>query len=198
MRTASIFINVVKFVTTFAIVIKHFHVDGAWQFCKGLKQFRYFTVLSNCLCAAGALLMIIGQIKGDVTPPIFMVKYMGTVSVTVTILTVFLFLAPSQGGLKDLISGDFFYMHLIGPLLAILSFCLLERQRMSFGTAMAGIVPMLLYGAVYLYKVILAPEDQRWEDFYGFNKGGMWPIACVVMAVGAAIVCALFWLICRV
>ena len=88
------------------------------------------------------------------------------------------------------------YTHLIGPLLALLSFCLLERRKMSFGSAMMGLLPMLLYGAVYLYKVMFAPEDRRWEDFYGFNKAGKWPIACVGMVAGASLICVLFWRVC--
>lgn len=196
MRAASSIINAVIFLATFTIVIAHFRRDGVWKLAKGLKQFRYFTVLSNTLCAVAALMMAISQIGGNVSRPVFLMKYMGTVSVTVTILTVFLFLGPSRG-YKEVLSGDFFYMHLVGPLLAILSFCLLERQRMSLGTAMMGLLPVALYSALYLYKVIIAPEDRRWEDFYGFNRHGKWPIACVAMLAGTAIVCALFWLVCR-
>ena len=114
-----------------------------------------------------------------------------------TFLTVLLFLGPTQGGYaKWFFDGDFFYTHLIGPLLALLSFCLLERRKMSFGSAMMGLLPMLLYGAVYLYKVMFAPEDRRWEDFYGFNKAGKWPIACVGMVAGASLICVLFWRVC--
>ncbi len=193
MRTASIIINAVIFVTTFAIVISHFRKDGVWQFSYGLKQFRYFTVLSNILGAMAALLMAISQIGGSVSRPVFLLKYLGTVSVTLTFLTVLLFLAPFQGGFAQWFSGDFFYTHLIGPLLAILSFCLMERRPMDLGTAMLGLVPMLIYGAVYVYKVMLAPEDQRWEDFYGFNRNGMWLVSGVAMLVGTLLICLAFW-----
>ena len=197
MRTASIVINAVIFVATFAIVISHFRKDGVWRLSNGLKQFRYFTVLSNILCAISALIMAISQIGGNVSQPVFLLKYLGTVSVTLTFLTVLLFLAPTQGGFAQWFSGDFFYTHLVGPLLAILSFCLLEKRPMSLGTAMLGLVPMLLYGAVYLYKVVLAPEERRWEDFYGFNGKGMWLISGVVMIAGTSIICLVFWQVCR-
>ncbi len=197
MRGASVIINAVIFAVTFAIIISHFRKEGSWRFRYGLKQFRYFTVLSNTLCAIAALFMAISQIGGAVSRPVFLLKYLGTVSVTLTLLTVVLFLAPSQGGFAQWFAGDLFYTHLAGPLLAILSFCLLERQRMSLGTAMLGLVPMLLYGAVYICKVILAPEAQRWEDFYGFNKNGMWLITGVVMLLGTALICLLFWQVCR-
>lgn len=197
MRIASIIINAVIFVATFAIIISHFRKDGAWDLSRGLKQFRYFTVLSNAFCAIAALMMAASQINGDVPRPVFLLKYMGTVSVTLTFMTVILFLGPTQGGYMKWLSGDFFYVHLVGPLLAMLSFCLLEKQRMTLGTAMTGLVPMLLYGAMYVYRVLLAPEDRRWEDFYGFNRDGKWPIACVAMVAGASLICVVFWLICR-
>lgn len=197
MRTASIIINAVIFVATFAIIISHFRKDGAWDLGRGLKQFRYFTVLSNAFCAIAALMMAVSQVNGAVSRPVFLLKYMGTVSVTLTFVTVILFLGPTQGGYMKWLSGDFFYVHLVGPLLAMLSFCLLEKQRMSLGTAMTGLAPMLFYGAMYAYKVLLAPEDRRWEDFYGFNRDGKWPIASVAMVAGASLICVVFWLICR-
>ena len=189
MRIASIIINAVIFVATFAIIISHFRKDGAWDLSRGLKQFRYFTVLSNAFCAIAALMMAASQINGDVPRPVFLLKYMGTVSVTLTFMTVILFLGPTQGGYMKWLSGDFFYVHLVGPLLAMLSFCLLEKQRMTLGTAMTGLVPMLLYGAMYVYRVLLAPEDRRWEDFYGFNRNGKWKVAFAAMSVGCFLVC---------
>ena len=192
MRTASLIINAFIFVATLTIIVLHFRKNGAWQIGHGLKQFRYFTVLSNALCAIGALAVAISQACGSLSHPVFVLKYIGTVSVTVTILTVFLFLGPSQG-YGNVLSGDFFYMHLVGPLSAILSFCLLERRRMTLGTAMLGALPVLLYGAVYIYKVLLAPEGRHWEDHYGFNRGGLWPVAAAVMLAGTCAVCLLFW-----
>ena len=193
MRTASIIINFVIFAATFTIILSHFRKEGAWEIERGLKQFRYFTVLSNAFCAIAALMMAVSQIRGDVSRPVFLIKYMGTVSVTLTFLTVLFFLGPFQGGYLHWFTGDFLYVHLIGPLLAILSFFLFERQRMTLAEAMLGLLPMLLYGAVYIYKVLLAPEDKRWKDLYGFNKGGMWPLACAAMVSGTAAICLLFY-----
>ena len=60
---------------------------------------------------------------------------------------------------------------------------------MDFGTALLGVLPVLLYGAVYLYQVIYAPEGKRWDDFYGFNKGGKWPVAFTGMVIGTFLIC---------
>jgi len=197
MRTASIVINALIFVITLIIVIKNFRQNGAWQIQRGLKQFRYFTVLSNNFCAFAALIMAISQMFGDVPRPVFMLKYYGAVSLTLTFLTVFLFLIPFQGGYRKWLVGDNLFAHLITPLLAILSLGLLERQRMSFAAAMTGLLPMVFYGGVYLYKVLLAPEDRRWEDIYGFNRGGKWPISCVATFAVTSLICVVFWRICQ-
>jgi hypothetical protein len=196
MRAASIIINAIIFVTTLIIALSHFRKDGKWQIRDGMRQFRYFTVLSNDFCAITALIMAVSQLMGSVPRPVFLLKYLGTVALTLTFVTVFLFLMPFQGGYKRWLTGDSFFAHLITPLLAVLSLCLIERQKMTLGTAMLGLVPVILYGAVYFYKVMLAPEKERWEDFYGFNRGGKWPIVCAVMLVATSLLCVLLWWIC--
>lgn len=190
MKAASIAINLAIFVTTLVILISYFYKDGRWQPGRGLRAFRYFTVLSNAFCAISALVMAIAQIGGTVPSAVVTLKYMATVGVTVTLLTVFLFLGPTQGGYGHLLKGDNLYMHLIGPLLAIVSFRFLERGRMPLAAALLGVIPVMLYGAVYLYKIVLAPEGRRWDDFYGFNRGGKWPVTFAAMLIGTLAICA--------
>ncbi len=194
MKTASIIINIAIFLTTLTILILYFRQDGRWQVDKGRKAFRFFTVLSNAFCAIAALAMAVSQIGGAVPRPVLLMKYLATVSVTVTLATVFLFLGPTMGGYRDLLKGDNLYMHLIGPVLAILSYAFLEKREMAFPTALTGLIPVALYGGMYLYRVVYAPEDRRWEDFYGFNKGGKWPLALAAMLGGTLIVCVLLWI----
>ena len=194
MKTASIIINIAIFLTTLTILILYFRQDGRWQVDKGRKAFRFFTVLSNAFCAIAALAMAVSQIGGAVPRPVLLMKYLATVSVTVTLATVFLFLGPTMGGYRDLLKGDNLYMHLIGPVLAILSYAFLEKREMAFPTALTGLIPVALYGGMYLYRVVYAPEDRRWKDFYGFNKGGKWPLALAAMLGGTLIVCVLLWI----
>ena len=128
---------------------------------------------------------------------IWTLKYAGTAAVTVTMLTVFLYLWPSIGkdGPKKLLSGKDCFLHLITPLLAIISFCLLEKRGMSFLRSLWGLLPTALYGLHYLYRVIYAPENKKWEDYYGFNKQGKWPAAFVMMLAGTFAICMLFMLV---
>ena len=88
----------------------------------------------------------VSQLFGTIPWIIWMLKYMGTVSVTVTLMTVLLFLGPTMGGYKELMAGANLYLHLIGPILAIISFCFCEKGNMDIPTALWGLVPVMAYG----------------------------------------------------
>ena len=68
-------------------------------------------------------------------------------------------------------------------------FLVLERGKMSIGTAFLGLIPVIAYGLLYLYKVIYAPEEKRWPDFYGFNRNGKWPVSYAAMVAGTIVIC---------
>ena len=183
-----IILNAVIFlVTLYIVVFILFRKDRKWSLESGRNAMRFFTCQSNVLCACAALLMCLFPRNQFV----WLLKYIGTAAVTVTMLTVFLFLAPSigKGGLKQLLSGSDLFMHLITPLLALVSFCVLEKRGLSFGQALLGMIPVVLYGPWYLYRIKFAPDDKRWEDFYGFNKGGHWKISFAMMMAGTFLIC---------
>ena len=183
----SIIINAVIFlVTVFIVVFVCFRRDHHWELQKGRSALRFFTVQSNILCASASLLVCLFPQNQAV----WLLKYIGTAAVTVTMLTVFLFLAPGIGkGWTVLLKGSDFFMHLVTPLLALISFCVFEKRGMNFGTALLGLLPVLIYGPWYLYRIRFAPEGKRWDDFYGFNKGGRWPISFAMMLVGTFLIC---------
>lgn len=183
----STILNVLIFAVTAILMLRIFRKDGAWDAQRVKGAFRYFTVQSNVLCAAAALCMALFPLSNWA----WLLKYIGTAAVLVTLLTVFLFLAPSMGGLLPLLKGNDFFMHLTTPLMAVVSFSFFEKRGMGFGTALLGMLPVVVYGFWYLYKIIYAPADKRWDDFYGFNKGGKWPVAFTGMMVGAFAVCML-------
>ena len=149
---------------------------------------RYFTAQSNVLCALASLAVAAARLGGSVPAPVLLFKYVGTVSVLVTLLTVLVFLGP-QYGYKPLFSGPDLWLHLICPLLALFSWLLWDRLPLTPGTTLLGVLPVLLYGLLYLRRVVF---QQRWEDFYGFNRGGRWPISFAAMLVCTALLCLLF------
>lgn len=153
--------------------------------------FRFFTTLSNLFAMAGCAVMIpfclCACVSGHADVPhwVTMFKYVSAVSVCVTFLTVIFFLGPVNGYDK-LLGGNGFYVHLTGPLLSVLSCCLLERGGWSFSEGFFGMLPTLIYGTVYFIQVIIR---KKWDDFYGFNRGGHWKIAVIGMLGGTALIC---------
>ena len=155
------------------------------------ESFRFFTVLSNLFCALTALILLTCELFGSMPPWAATLKYMGTVAVTVTICTVFLFLLPTSRSLEGLLSNwTEIIMHLINPVLAILSFLCFEKKGLSPWIIPLGLVPVLLYGWLYLDRVVFA---RTWRDMYGFNKGGKWKLSFALMALGAAVISVLLW-----
>ena len=191
MMTADWFLNILIALITLIIVVSFFRKEGQWVPERGKFALRFFTTLSNMLCAAACLLTALAINAGGIPEWIWMLKYIGKAAVTVTMLTVLFFLAPSfgKGALKVLLSGTDLFMHLITPLLALVSFCVFEKRGMTFCQSLWGMLPVVLYGPVYLYKILFALPEKRWDDFYGFNKQGKWPVAFTGMVLGTFLIC---------
>ena len=73
--------------------------------------------------------------------------------------------------------------------MALVSFGMLEKRGMTFAQSLWGLLPVVLYGPLYLYKIRFAPEGKRWEDFYGFNRTGRWPVSFAAMLAGTFLIC---------
>ena len=134
------------------------------------ESFRFFTVLSNLFCTLTALVLLLCELFGAMPPWATAFKYMGTVH-----------------GLWD---GPELVMHLLTPLLAILSFLCFERRGLSAWIIPLGILPVLLYGILYFHRVMVA---RTWPDMYGFNKNGRWKLSFALMLLGTAVIAVLLW-----
>ena len=192
MTLADIILNLAAFLPTPLLLLRLRRETGKEQPAKFRAAFRYFTCLSNILCSFSALLTAVSLTAGPVPEWVWIVKYTGTAAVTVTMLTVFLFLAPSvgKGWYGVLLKGvSNLFMHLLTPLTALISFCVFEKRGMAFTQCLFGLLPVALYGPLYLYRILLAPEGKRWDDFYGFNRGGRWPVMFGVMLAGTFLIC---------
>ena len=185
-------INLLIFGITVFLIVRYTRESGKWDLERIRKTFRFYTCQSNALCAGAALLMALFRLAGNVPEWVWILKYIGTAAVTVTMLTVFLFLAPSVG--KEwygiLLKGNSnLFMHLLTPLAALVSFCVLEKRGMTFPQSLWGMLPVVLYGPLYLYRILFARAEKRWDDFYGFNKAGKWRAAFAAMLAGTFAVC---------
>lgn len=186
-------LNLLIFLITLLLVILFGRKEAKWMPERWRTAFRFFTCQSNVLCASSCLLSALFLLGGEIPQWAWLLKYAGTAAVTVTMLTVFLFLAPSigKGWAEKLLIGRVsdLFMHLLTPLLALVSFCIFELRGMTFLQSLIGLLPVVLYGILYLYKVLYAPEEKRWDDFYGFNRNGKWKISIIAMLAGNFLIC---------
>lgn len=154
----------------------------------GTVCFRYFTIDSNILCALMCIPVLICGMKSlnvegyEVPEWVLSGKHMGTSAVTLTFLVVMLYLGPTAG-YGFMFAGSNLYLHLFCPLLAILSYIFSEPDRREVKRgALLGTLPTFIYAVIYLIMVIFIGESNGgWEDFYTFNRGGLWPVFFTVM-----------------
>ena len=192
MQAIDFILNILVFAATLVLLVSFARKNARWAPERLKKAFRFFTCQSNVLCAAVCLLAAVFGASGTMPEWVWLLKYAGTAAVTVTMLTVFLFLAPSVGNgwAKRLLGTPHdFIMHLVSPVAALVSFCVFEKRGMTFGQAMIGLLPVLLYGILYIRRTQFGPKENRWEDFYGFNRGGKLWISMICMLAGTFLIC---------
>lgn len=185
-------------ITVYAACSMFFKAGTGNMQVRGPVIFRYFTVDSNLFCAVTMIVsafLLFRRMSGrepseKIVEAAMLFRYMGTVAVTVTMLTVMFFLVFLYG-IKSMFGGWNFWLHLLGPVLAILSFVLLERDGgyPKKRQVLLSLLPVILYGAVYLVMVVvLGEENGGWPDFYGFNRTGKWYLSFIGMIIGTAII----------
>ena len=193
---AALILNITIVFLTFFAVGDHFRSDvvpgeNDLLIVHGTEIFRFFTVLSNMLVAVASVVSIVCNVKIAVNDSYkmpkwaYLLKYAGTVAVTVTFLTVVVFLGPlvAAGGRSyfDLFAKHNFILHFLTPVLAIVTFLFLEKTSdFKFRYTIFGALPVVVYSLLYMPMVLTG----TWNDFYSFTFGGkMWavPISLIVM-----------------
>lgn len=179
----SMLFNLLAAILTAVSIASFFTAGGEGNMAvAGTRCFIYFTIDSNILAALTCLLMVPYDIRmlknGDEFPRWTLVcKFIGTSAVTLTLLVVLLYLGPTMG-YPAMFAGKNLYLHLICPLLAIVSYVFFEHDGSGEKrSSLPGVIPTFIYANVYLVMVIvIGKENGGWADFYGFNLGGMWPL----------------------
>ena len=156
------------------------------------KQFKeaitYYTVQSNLYCALVSTVCAVWAIFAEEPQWLLILKYSCTCAITVTLVTVFCYLGPRYKNWGYLLSGMNLWMHLLCPLLAIASLLMRAPIDFPFAVTFAGLAPVVLYGLLYAWKVLLAPREKRWEDPYGFTKGVKWIWSMGAMFCGSFLI----------
>lgn len=171
----------------------------------GWHSIKYFTVQSNLLFGVYAgIFAVLEFVYGSpaAIPTIFhLLKYIFTVGVTITMLTVLLYLAPIvEKSYPPLFKGANLYFHLLVPLVGVISFIFFENASfyISVPQVFLGLVPYGLYGIYYAVVALSHIKDgkvPREYDWYGYlDKGvGKAPIAIIIMTIAATGVCFGLW-----
>lgn len=193
----SLILNALNVIFTAGSIAGFFIAAGSGNMqVAGAQCFVFFTIDSNILAALASLCMCIFSIahikgkKAEIPNRLSLFKFVGTTAVTVTLLTVIFFLGPTMGyGL--MFAGSSLFLHLINPLLCIISYvCLENSKEQPTKYFLLGILPTAIYGVVYITMVVFL---QKWQDFYGFNTGGFWYISlCAMLATTCLFAICLF------
>ncbi len=154
---------------------------------EGTIPFSMFTVDSNLLLALFTIPILVYQIlilmnkRKEIPFYAYVLKYIGVVGTSLTMLTVFFYLAPILGSkfYRLFLEHNFFY-HLIVPALGIVSFIFLEYDHyepIKFRFTFLGIVPMLVYATYYVINAFThmdADGNVPWKyDVYAFVSKGI-------------------------
>lgn len=163
--------------------------DNGTISASGLRNLKYFTVLSNLLMGVASALSVVYTIRKlrqntDIPSWLTRLRLAGAAAVTLTLLVVLLFLWPVFH-IPGLYSGANLWLHLLIPLMAIASFVLGATEPISLKESIVSMVPMLIYGAWYVANNIIygTGEWPDTNDWYGFLNWGI-PGA---IGIGAAI-----------
>ncbi len=168
--------------------------------------FMTFTGLSNVFIGLVCLVCAIYRIiKKEITLPVYLllIKIIALADITITFVITATYLAPSIGSSWwRLYINNNIFNHFLTPLLAVITFLTLERYReFSWKYCFLSLVPLLLYGVLYLTNVYthLTPEGRTdlAYDIYGFCRFGigflvLFLIGFIAISFGLTL---LYWLL---
>lgn len=167
---------------------------------------KYFTTESNILIAIASLIYVIHLIlifknKANHIPKGFRIfKFIATVSVVLTFLTVVLLLAPTSKDATFLFSNSQAIFHVVTPLLSLTTWLLFEHNKdFKLPESCYGLITVLIYGIFYLINClthIQAGKVKPEYDWYGFTGFGinLIPVVMIVMFGLTYLICWLLWL----
>ena len=164
-----------------------------------LRSLKYFTLDSNLLAAATALIAAYYELFRGGTLPVWVrsLKLAGAASVAVTFLTVAVYLGPRYG-YRSMFAGVNLHLHLTAPLLAIGIFCFLEGSHaLSFRHTFTAVIPLLIYAACYLGNILIngIGTGPNTNDWYGLMYWGLSraPLVFAVFAAAGWILTVILW-----
>ena len=132
----------------------------------GIIIFKYFTVQANVLAGIASCVFAVYEIKmltgkiGVIPKWIYSLKYASSIGVTITFLTVALYLAPiSEMGYFYLFMDSNIFFHFLIPLTTFIGFVFFEHAETSFKHTLFGFIHFFIYGIVYMSLALTHIEN---------------------------------------
>lgn len=171
-----------------------------------IGMFRFFTVDSNLFMGIVALIFAIKELKlikgsiNEIPKRMYILKLMATAGVTLTFITVFMYLGPiSKGGILSLLMNSNLFFHLLIPVLSILVFVLFEKtDKLTLKHTFYGLIPTVIYALYYLINILVHMENGKVSviyDWYWFVQNGVWTgiIVCPMILFITYIISVILW-----
>lgn len=165
----------------------------------GIYCFKYFTVDSNVLCALSSLVWLPFGFRefftGRKVPrAVSALRLSGTAAVTLTFLGVMIILGPPQGYRYSFLRENLF-MHLLVPVISILSIILVERPEDLW---LRSALPAGVFPAVYMSFYVYFLKQHKFTDFYGLKDYGIpLPVMIPVFMLYGILIAGLLLLLIR-
>ena len=167
------------------------------------QMFLFYTELSNLFAMAVCLAVALCQLRalctgGEMPAWARTLKYVVTCCLMLTFLTVVFVLAPMygpDGHYVMLLTSSMLYNHFLNPVLAFLSFTLLERApALPRHTVQYALVPTLLYGSVVLAANIAKVYKGPYPFLYVYEQP-VWVSALWMVTIlgGNALIALAVW-----
>ena len=167
------------------------------------EMFLFYTELSNLFAMGGCLVTAVCQMGCLITGrelPLWVrtLKYVATSCLMMTFLTVVFVLAPicgPDGHYVLLLTSSMLYNHFLNPVVAFLSFVLLERSSpMPRQTVRRAMIPTLLYGSVALAANVAKLYKGPYPFLYVYDQP-LWAscVWAVVILGGNYLIALMVW-----
>ncbi len=160
-----------------------------------------FLLLSSILISINNILILINK-KESINKNILLIKYMSTGCVTLTFLIVIFVLIPLEGFEStyiQLISGNKVFLHLLCPILSIISFLIFERNpKLKFKDTFISVIPTFIYAIILIILNLLKVVDGPYPFLKVYDQSVYMSIIWVIVILGISyLICYLLFIIHR-
>lgn len=159
-----------------------------------IELFRYFTIDMNLLGAIGAGMIVPYTVEG-VRKKRFscpkwtaLLYYVGTSSIVLIMFFTLGLISWNDPAMA--FGGNNFFLHVVCPLMILLSFMLIESDyHYTLKDNLLCLIPVVIYGGKYIWEVVVVgAENGGWEDMYYFTAFlPVWISAMLMAAVSFGI-----------